>query len=244
MKKTLLILTILAILMGGVWYFTKPSKKAQTNTNTAAQNGNSNTSVVNSNTTVNINRVVNANSATTANVNASATRTFTNTVLGYSYRYSSAYSYTEPNTSHQTQQFKKTGGQNVNGVSVDAEIGTGEDQGKTFADLAVEKAKLGCSAAGPEGTIECPAVSQQTAITTPTGLTGLKLMLREVTENTLTNTTTERTRGPVYVLNVQSASGNKMRLILVSFMPTGTTATDDEYTAFAKVVADSVTFTQ
>lgn len=131
-------------------------------------------------------------------------------------------------------------------MAVEAYIGTGEDQGKTFTDLAVGQAELGCSAAGPEGTIECPSVAQQTAITTPTGLTGLKLMLREVTEaNTQSGEpTTERTRGPVYALNVQSASDNKVRLILISFMPTGTTATDDEYAAFAKAVADSLTFSQ
>lgn len=239
MKKTLTILIMLVILAGGAWYLTKPSTK--TNTNGATQNANSNT-------TVNTHRAVNTNSAVPATTNAimnatTTSTTFTSTTLGYSFTYPAGYVVADVNDQGQQQIVRKTA-DDENFVTVSAEVGSSDDQAKSFADFAIERALSYCSASGPDRDVSCSGATEQTALTTPEGLTGLRLMLREATKTVLTNTTTTKSRGPVYALDAQSASKNKTKVMLVYFSASGTSTIDEANTALAKSIAESVAFAQ
>lgn len=215
MNKTVVsIIIALIIIAGGVWYFTQQSG---TNTNTTNTNAN-------------------------RNINATATtKTYTSTVYGYSFTYPAGYVITDVNS--QRQIVRKTADDQY-AVTVSAEAGTSDDQAKSFADFAVERAISYCAAAGPDGSITCSGATKQTVLTTPKGLSGLNLTLREVTETGLTNATTTKNRGPIYALDSQSASKNKVKTILVDFSASGTSTIDETNAALAKTIAESLTFAE
>lgn len=226
MNKVLLSIVLALIIVGAAWYVVR---QTGTNTNTALTTN----AGVNSTVPANTNAVVNATTTTT---------TFTSTTIGYSFTYPAGYEVSDANDDGQWQIVRKNP-DDENFVEVKVEVGS-DDQAKSFTDFATERAVSYCAADGPDESIACSGVSEQAALTTPNGLSGLRLMLREVTETVSTNRTTTKSRGPVYALDTQSASKNKARVILVSFAASGNASVDEANAALAKTIAESVTFAE
>jgi hypothetical protein len=72
----------------------------------------------------------------------------------------------------------------------------------SFQEFAVIRARAGCDADGPDGSVSCPALVRSAPFTNRSGLEGIEFYLKQVDERYNPPKTTQSVVGPIYSLRL------------------------------------------